>query len=87
MKIKMDNECMNEWMNEMKEWMNEWKNEWMKYLMDLLHNLILVEISFWKEQESHNNIYYLYKVHAYDNSRYYNSLWMNSTIQQLFNIL
>ena len=32
-------------------------NEWMKYLMDLLHNLILVEISFWKEQENHNNIY------------------------------
>ena len=30
-------------------------NEWMKYLMDLLRNLILVEISFWKEQENHNN--------------------------------
>ena len=29
-------------------------NEWMKYLMDLLHNLILVEISFWKEQENPN---------------------------------
>ena len=29
-------------------------NEWMKYLMDLLYNLILVEISFWKEQENHN---------------------------------
>ena len=39
---------------------NEWMNEWMKYLMDLLHNLILVEISFWKEQGNHNNIYYLY---------------------------
>ena len=51
---------------------NEWMNEWMKYLMDLLYNLILVEISFWKEQENHNNIYYLYKVYAYDNSRYYN---------------
>ena len=64
-------------------------NEWMKYLMDFLYNLILVEISFWKEQENHNNIYYLYKVYAYDNSRYYNFLWMNSTrpIQQLFNIL
>ena len=35
--------------------------------MDLLYNLILlVEISFWKEQENHNNIYYLYKVYAYD---------------------
>ena len=44
----------------------------MKYLMDLLYNLILVEISFWKEQENHNNIYYLYKVYAYDHSRYYN---------------
>ena len=52
--------------------MNEWMNEWMKYLMDLLYNLILVELSFWKEQENHNNIYYLYKVYAYDNSRYYN---------------
>ena len=41
-------------------------NEWMKYLMDLLHNLILVEISFWNEQENHNNIYYLHKVYAYD---------------------
>ena len=40
--------------------------------MDLLYNLILVEISLWKEQENHNNIYYLYKVYAYDNSRYYN---------------
>ena len=37
--------------------MNEWMNEWMKYLMDLLYNLILVEISFWKEQDNHNNIY------------------------------
>ena len=45
--------------------MNEWMNEWMKYLMDLLYNLILVEISFWKEQENHNNIYYLYKVYAF----------------------
>ena len=52
--------------------MNEWMNEWMKYLMDLLHNLILVKISFWKEEENQNNIYYLYKVYAYDNSRYYN---------------
>ena len=52
--------------------MNEWMNEWMKYLMDLLYNLILVEISFWKEQENHNNIYHLYQVYAYDNSRYYN---------------
>ena len=42
-------------------------NEWMKYLMDLLYNLILVEISVWKEQENPNNIYYLYKVYAYDN--------------------
>ena len=42
--------------------MNEWMNEWMKYLMDLLYNLILVEISLWREQENHNNIYYLYKV-------------------------
>ena len=55
--------------------MNEWMNEWMKYLMDLLHNLILVEISFWKEQENHNNIYYLYKVYAYDNWRRYNNLY------------
>ena len=61
---------MNEWMNEwMHEWKNERMNEWMKYLMDLLHNLILVEI-FWKKQENHNNIYNLYKVYAYDNSRY-----------------
>ena len=50
-------------------------NEWMKYLMDLLYNRILVEISFWKEQENHSNIYYLYKVYAYDNSRYY--IFMN----------
>ena len=48
---------MNEWMKlqldkGMNEWMNEWMhacmnariNEWMKYLMDLLHNLILVNI-------------------------------------------
>ena len=41
-------------------------NEWMKYLMDLLHNLILVEISLWNEQENHNNIYYLHKVYTYD---------------------
>ena len=53
---------MNEWMN---EWINEWMNEW-NFLMDLLHNLILVEISFWNEQENHNNIYYLHKVYAYD---------------------
>ena len=32
----------------------------------------IIEISFWKEQENHNNIYCLYKVYAYDNSRYYN---------------
>ena len=50
-------------------------NEWMKYLMDLLYNLILVEISFWKEQENHSNIYYLYKVYACYNSRYY--IFMN----------
>ena len=71
------NECMNEWMDEwMNEWMiecmNAWMNEWMKFLMDLLHNLILVNISFWKEQENHNNILLVpYKVYAYDNSRYY----------------
>ena len=52
--------------------MNKWMNEWIKYLMNLLYNLILVEISFWKEQENHNNIYYLYKVYTYDTSRYYN---------------
>ena len=56
----------------MKKWI---MNEWMKYLMDLLYNLILVEISFWKEQENHSNIYYLYKVYVYDNSRYY--IFMN----------
>ena len=56
----------------MKKWI---MNEWIKYLMDLLYNLILVEISFWKEQENHSNIYYLYKVYAYDNSRYY--IFMN----------
>ena len=32
--------------------MNEWMKERKKYLMDLLYNLILVEISFWKEQEN-----------------------------------
>ena len=56
----------------MKKWI---MNEWMKYLMDLLYNLILVEISFWKEQENHSNIYYLYKIYTYDNSRYY--IFMN----------
>ena len=56
----------------MNEWMNKWMNEWMKDIFNgLLYNLILVEISFWKEQENHYNIYYLYKVYA-DNSRYYN---------------
>ena len=70
----------------MNEW---WMNEWMKYLMDLLHNLILVEISFWKEQENHNNIYYLYKIYAYDDSRYYNLYeWIRTRLrQQLFNVL
>ena len=48
MNIQMD----NEWMN---KWKNGWMNEWMKYLMDLLHNFILVEISFWKEQENHHS--------------------------------
>ena len=41
-------------------------NERMKYLMDLLHNLILVKNIILKEQKNHTNIYYLYKVYAYD---------------------
>ena len=47
--------------------MNEWNISCICYT-----TLYLVKISLWKEQENHNNIDYLYKVYAYDNSRYYN---------------
>ena len=52
-------------------------NEWMKYLMDLFYNLILVEISFWKEQENHNNIYSLYKVYAYNKPLVHYLKWIS----------
>ena len=41
--------------------MNEWMNE---IFNEFVIQLILVEISFWKEQENYNNIFYLYKVYA-----------------------
>ena len=58
------NEWMNEWMNErnertnerMNEWKNEWMNEW-NISWICYTTLLLVKISFWKEQENHNNIY------------------------------
>ena len=50
--------------------MNEWINEIFNGFVTQPY--FSKKISFWKEQENHNNICYLYKVYADNNSRYYN---------------